>query len=122
MRTEQVGKYRQFHQQRRKQRIDAVEQKRQRILGEIAKIVDILKINGVRKAILFGSVLNKKYFHAKSDLDLLVYDLPLSHWLSSLSAIEKIDEISDIEIDLKRAEELPDNFIACIDKHGRHIL
>nr|MBF0223571.1 hypothetical protein [Desulfobulbaceae bacterium] len=122
MLSKSTPQIRQFHQQRRQQQLEVIEKKRQRILAQTAKIIEILKRHGTSKAVLFGSTLNKKQFHLKSDLDLLVYNLPLSKWLPTLLDLEEIEEISDIEIDLKRAEELPEDMLSSINQHGKILL
>jgi predicted nucleotidyltransferase len=122
MRIGSTEEYRRYHQQRQKQRLAIMEKKRQRILGHAATIADILKKNGATKGVLFGSTLNPKHFRSDSDLDLLVYNLPLSRWQTTLEEIEEIEGMKDIEIDLKRAEELPAYFLSFADKLGRRIL
>lgn len=122
MNAESIEEYRRYHRQRLQSQKQALEQKRRRILQHIDKAATVLEKLGANHAILFGSVLNPNRFHSRSDLDLIVYGLSLSQWLSAFIALENIEELSDIEIDLKRAEELPEEFLSYVESQGKQLL
>ncbi|MDP2104710.1 MAG: nucleotidyltransferase domain-containing protein [Desulfobulbaceae bacterium] len=113
--------YRAYHLQRQDHRKNKNEQKRQRILTSFDTVADITRQFGAKQVFIFGSVLQEKKFNERSDLDILVIGMPLSGWLPALLAIEKILMLSEVTIDLKRAEELPEELIELIIRHGQRV-
>lgn len=113
--------YRAYHLQRQDHRKKKNEQKRQRILTSLDTVADITQQFGAKQVFIFGSVLQEKKFNERSDLDILVIGMPLSEWLPALLAIEKILTLYDVTVDLKRAEELPDELVGLITHHGQQV-
>ena len=109
------------HLQRQARHTEPLEQKRQRILAGIHQVANIARQFGAEQTYIFGSVLEGIKFHDRSDLDILVVGMPLPRWLSALLAIEKIPTYSDVVIDLKRAEELPEWLVTLFKSHGKRI-
>ena len=56
------------------------------------------KVYSVKKVFLFGSLVNKKYFHAHSDIDIAVDGLPEESYYQAVGEIMNL--IQDFEIDI----------------------
>ncbi len=84
-------------------------------LKEAKRVSDILvKKFGATEVRLYGSLLEKKYFHEYSDIDLSVKGLGDKY----LKALGYCIRMSDFNIDIRQYEDLPDRVKSIIDKKG----
>lgn len=84
---------------RRRQHEQAqLQQRRQQALEAAQVAAQLLRENfGVSRVVVFGSVLAERAFHAQSDIDLAVWDLPPEQYLA---AVAQLLALSEFEFDL----------------------
>lgn len=114
--------FRLHHLQRQARRTQMLGHKRQQIIEALHTVASIAHQFGAQQVLVFGSILQEKKFHNRSDLDILVIGMPLSGWLPTLLALEQVPALSDVAIDLKRAEELSEELVELIKNEGQKIL
>ena len=84
-------------------------------LKEAKRISDILvKKFGATKVWLYGSLLEKKYFHEHSDIDLSIKSLEDNY----LKALGYCIRMSDFDVDIRRYNDLPERIQSNINKKG----
>jgi uncharacterized protein len=71
---------------------------------------------GAQKVILFGSLVNRKLFHQRSDIDLAVWGITEQAYLLALGSL--LDLTAEFSIDLIRVEEAPERLRRRIDRDG----
>lgn len=100
---EQLARYRIGLQQKLKQQQQAQLQKQQRGWQVARQAAQILKSQwGASKVVLFGSMLVATNVHARSDVDLAVWDLPAHNYYRALAELLDID--AEFSIDLVEIE------------------
>jgi len=116
-----VQNYRAYHQRRLAEKHAKLEKKRLRILENLDQAAAVLAQRGARRVWVYGSILQPQRYHEDSDLDIICEGLPLSEWLPVLHELEKIKVLAEVEIDLKRTEELSSEFLSFAKEHGKLI-
>ncbi|NEQ46441.1 MAG: nucleotidyltransferase domain-containing protein [Leptolyngbya sp. SIOISBB] len=87
---------------RRQLERERLQQKRQAALQAAPAAAQVLhETFGVSRVVVFGSVLDEQTFHAQSDIDLAVWELPPEHYLQ---AVAKLLSASEFSFDLVPAE------------------
>ena len=71
---------------------------------------------GATRVFLFGSLARGKYFTARSDVDLAVWGVEESQFLSAVAAMLELD--SQIEVDLINGETCPHSLRSIIRQEG----
>jgi predicted nucleotidyltransferase len=71
---------------------------------------------GVDRVTLFGSLVRSELFHARSDIDLVVWGLDEKQYYRAVARLLALDPA--FEIDLLRGEEVPAPLLAGIEKEG----
>ncbi len=100
--TKKMQAYIATARQRQYGRQQALAKRRQRGLAIAKEAAQILRQEfGVRRVVLFGSVLNEPAFHETSDLDLAVWGLATEHYLK---AVTRLMELPEFSIDLVEVE------------------
>jgi uncharacterized protein len=98
-------------QARRQQRLEALDQRRQRGLQIAAMAAQMLKTDFVTsRVVLFGSLLGAN-FHETSDIDLAVWGLPEQ---SYFKAVARLLSLSEFEFDLVEAQHASPEILAAI--------
>lgn len=87
---------------------------------DIKKIAKMLKEKyGAEKVIVFGSLLNKKRFHKRSDIDLAVKGIDDELFYEAYGKI--IGKYTDFEVDLVDIEDCKESLLKVINKEGKEI-
>lgn len=71
------------------------------------------------KVVVFGSLLDRKLFHQRSDIDLAAWGIPQEKYLRALGCL--LDMTTEFSIDLVRVEEAPERLRLRIE-NDREIL
>ncbi|MCL7454247.1 MAG: nucleotidyltransferase domain-containing protein [Anaerolineae bacterium] len=71
---------------------------------------------GVDRVILFGSLVRSELFHARSDIDLVVWGLDDGQYYRTVARLLALDPA--FEIDLLMGEEIPESLRAGIEREG----
>ncbi len=84
----------------------------------VAKQAAVLLKNefGITQVILYGSLVNDDFFHARSDVDLAVRGLDEKLYYRAVARLLFLS--STIEVDLARIEEVSDTLRITIEKEG----
>lgn len=88
-----------------------------RVAHKAAKI--LRREFGVKKIVAFGSLLDPKLFHSKSDIDLAVWDIPTKEYYRAISLLLDIDPM--ISVDLINIEDAKPNLKKIITEEGREL-
>lgn len=87
---------------------------------DIKKIAKMLKEKyGAEKVIVFGSLLNKKRFHKRSDIDLAVKGIDDELFYEAYGKI--IGKYTDFKVDLVDIEDCKESLLKVINKEGKEI-
>lgn len=104
-------------QTRARARRQRLELRRQRGLALAQRAAAHLKAEcGARQVAVFGSVLNPRLFHERSDVDLVVWGLDEGRYLRALAAL--LDLEPDISVDLVEFEQARPEFQRILERDG----
>lgn len=103
---------------RRQQEREQLQQRRQQALQVAHIAAQLLRDQfGASRVVVFGSVLDDRTFHAESDIDLAVWDLPPEQYLA---AVAKLLALSNFSVDLVPAESASP-YVAAAIAQGRSL-
>lgn len=74
---------------------------------------------GATKVVVFGSLVNRKRFFERSDIDIAVWGIPEQLYLRALGSL--LDSTTEFSIDLVRVEEARDHIRRAIEAEGVEI-
>lgn len=74
---------------------------------------------GVKKVVLFGSILQPHLFHLHSDIDLVVWDLTGREYFQAVGVLQSLDQ--DFKIDLISFEEALPSLQKVIQRDGKEL-
>ena len=113
----QMANYRAKAQLRQQQEQKQLNLRRERAWEVALQAAKLLKEQfAATEVILFGSVLNPKHFHQRSDIDLAVWGLEESRYLRALACLLDLDY--QFEVDLVMAQETRPTLLATIIATG----
>jgi predicted nucleotidyltransferase len=114
---QEMARYRATARQRVAQKRQSLATRRHHAL-EVARQAALLlkEHDGVGRVVLFGSLARDNYFSLHSDVDLAVWGLD-EHLLYRVVS-QLLDLDPTISIDLVRAEEINEHFLAVIEREG----
>ncbi len=109
--------YRRGAQERRRRRRQTLAKRRERAWHVAREAARILKEEfGASRVVVFGSLLNERFFHLRSDVDLAVWGLDPALYLKALGRLLSLDPA--IPVDLIEAEHAPPALQERIQKEG----
>jgi predicted nucleotidyltransferase len=114
---EKLADYRATAQKRTQQK----EQQRLQHLAHAQSVAqqaanDLKKRYSVRQVAVFGSLVDQKLFHVRSDIDLAVWGLDERDYYRAIGELQALDPT--FAIDLIRVEDAPASLVATIEMTG----
>jgi uncharacterized protein len=115
--SQQMARYRSTARKRAAQHRQALAARRCLALEIARQSAMLLKADyEVKRVVLFGSLARDEYFSPHSDVDLAVWGLDEHALYRVVSRLLDLDPT--ISIDLLRAEEIDEKFLAVIEREG----
>ena len=115
---EQMERYVRTAQARAAARRKRLEERRARAWAVAQQAAVILKTEfGAERVLAFGSLLQPRLFHERSDVDLAVWGLDERRYLRALARL--LDLEPDIEVDLVEAEQARPALLRVITREGK---
>lgn len=74
---------------------------------------------GAHKVVVFGSILNRRYFHQHSDIDFAAWGISEEEYLEAVGAVLDLD--ADFCADLVRMEEARSSLRKVIEREGQEV-
>jgi predicted nucleotidyltransferase len=112
---EEMEIYRRDAHERLKRRQEELAERRQRAWEAARQAADVLKKEfGASRVVLFGSLLHRELFHARSDVDLAAWEV--QHYFRAVARLLDLDP--EIEINLAPIEDVRPELRTVIEKEG----
>ncbi|NEQ33238.1 MAG: nucleotidyltransferase domain-containing protein [Leptolyngbya sp. SIO4C5] len=111
--AEKMAQYRAGAAQRAQRQQQARQVRYQQGWAVARRAAEILKNWGASQVVLFGSLLDVEKVHARSDIDLAVWDLPAADYYSALAELLDIDP--DFAIDLVEIQNAKPHILKAIE-------
>ena len=111
------AQWREAARRRAARRARAREARREEALVLARRAAAVLRAEfGAKRVVLFGSALNPRWFHERSDVDLAAWGIPWDCYLRAVARCLDLDPA--ICVDLVRAEEASPGLLQRIEDEG----
>jgi uncharacterized protein len=114
---EKMAQYRQTARRRQAAETARLDERFQQGHAVARQLADLLRHDfGAERVVLFGSLVDRELFHARSDIDLAAWGIPERCYLAAVGAVTSFT--TAFSVDLARMEEASERLTQVVEQEG----